>query len=276
MRELSILLLATVLSLPIAAQRGGGRGGGFHGGGAVHAGSMSRMGSGMGGGVYRGGSGAVYRGGSGAVYRGGSGALGHGSYSGGGVYHGGYGSAWRRGYGGYRGGYGYGHRGYGWGGYYYGWPYSYWPAVYSGFSYGWGYPYYGWDYGYSYPSYSYPAYSYPAYSYASPSYAPQSPVVVVNEQPAAYTTPPPARDYRDDSGNQAEDRSPAPYRQPVYKIALQDHRILSALAYWVKDGTFHYVTTEHELKELPIPAVDRRFSEQLNRDLGLSFRLPAQ
>jgi hypothetical protein len=230
------------------------------------------MGSGMGGGAYRGGSGAVYRGGSGAVYRGGSGAVVH---SGGGVYHAGYGSAWHGGAWGYHGGYGYGHYGYRWGGYYYGWPYYYWPGVYAGFGYGWGYPYYGNGYGDPYPSYSYPAYSYPAYSDAAPTYAPQSPVVVVNEQPPAYSTSPP-RDYRDDRDYQAEDHQPSPYRQPVYKIALQDHRIISALAYWVKDGIFHYVTTDHEMKELPISAVDRRFSEQLNRDLGLSFRLPAQ
>lgn len=185
--------------------------------------------------------------------------------------HNGYGSTWRGGY-----GYGRGWGGYGWRGssyYGWGWPYYYsgWPYVVSGFSYGWGDPYYdSWDRTYS-PYYSYPAYSYgPSYAYAQ-----QSPVVVVNQTPPSYSAPPPpAREYRDDR-DEPEARTPA-YRTPVYKLAFQDHRIVSALAYWVKDGRLHYVSTDHEMRDVPLASVDRRFSEQLNRDLGLSFRLPAE
>ena len=237
-----VLLLALAVSIPVAAQHRGGGGGGFRAGGG-----MSR-----GGGISRGG-GAGFAGGMHSVHGGAGRFYGSGFRSG-------YSNSWRGGY--YGGAYG---RGRGWGGGYglhgwgYGWPYYYSPYVVSGFSYGWDYPYYGdyWDR--SYPSYV----SYPSYSYS----APQAPVVVVNQAPSY--APPVRDDYRD------ERPAPAPaYRTPIYKIAFQDHRIVSALAYWVKDGLLHYVTLEHEMKDVPIQSVDRRFSEQLNRDLGLTFRLP--
>jgi hypothetical protein len=55
---------------------------------------------------------------------------------------------------------------------------------------------------------------------------------------------------------------------------MRDHRIVEVVAYWVQGGMLHYVTREHEMREVPLAEVDRRFSEQINRDKRVDFRLP--
>jgi hypothetical protein len=131
-----------------------------------------------------------------------------------------------------------------------------------------GYPYY-YDYGYYPYSYGYPAYSYgyPAYtsyspSYGDPYYAP-APVVTQNfSQPAASP-----QEYAPVAGD-------AVYREPIYLIAFRDHKIQAAIAYWVEGDTLHIVTREHEQRQIPLADIDRSFSEQLNRDRRVEFRLP--
>lgn len=263
MKGLCAILFALTISVPVFAQhRGGGGFGGFRGGGGMGGFRGGGMSSG-----FRGGSLGGFRGGGISSFRG----------YGGGV-RGGYGSAWR-GYGGYggrgrggwgRGGWGRGWYGRGWRGYgFFGlsyWPY-YWP-YYGGFGYGWdGDPYYS---GY----YNSASYAPPAYSYAPA--ASQSPVVVINEQPQYDYAPPsrPVREYNDEERTEPPAQSSTPYRPTVYKIAFTDHRIVSALAYWVKDRQIHYVTLDHAMHEAPVSSVDRRFSDQLNRDQGVPFQLP--
>jgi hypothetical protein len=127
----------------------------------------------------------------------------------------------------------------------------------------WGYPGfydYGFYGGYSYP---YPAYSTYAPAYAYPYYQPAPPVVVEQN----YAPPPPVvREYAP-SG-------PPESRDPLYLIAFKDHRIQAAIAYWVDGSTLHYVTREHEQREVSLDDIDRAFSEQLNRDRHVEFRLP--
>jgi hypothetical protein len=99
--------------------------------------------------------------------------------------------------------------------------------------------------------------------------------VVVNQQPQQYDYPsysqgPPEQGYY------GQAQAAPVYQAPVYKLAFKDHRIVSALAYWVTDGRLHYVTLDHAMREAPLSSVDRRFSEQLNRDDGVPFRLPAE
>jgi hypothetical protein len=247
MKRLLAFLFALSLSVTVVAQhRGGGGSGGARG---FSSGS-------------RGGSVGAFRGGGGASYRS------YGGYTG--AYRGGYSTALRGGYGygggrGY-GGYGRGWYGRGWGFGIYGWPYAYGPGYY-------GYGYGGWDpydYGYYGSGYYAPSYSYaPAES--------QSPVVVVNQQPPQYDYPSYSQSRGPEQGYEQGSAPPAPsYRPTIYKIAFTDHKIVSALAYWVADGQLHYVTMDHAMREVPLSSIDRRFSEQLNRDQGVPFRLPAE
>jgi hypothetical protein len=142
------------------------------------------------------------------------------------------------------------------------------PRYGFGFGFGsgfWGYGYPGfYDYGYGYSPYAYSPYGYSPCAYSNPYYEPPPPVAAAQDYgppPAAvreYSAPPP----------------PPAYRDPLYLIAFKDHKILAAVAYWVEGDTLYYVTREHEQKQVSLDEIDRPFSEQLNRDRRVDFRLP--
>ncbi len=249
------LLLAGGTAL---AQRGGGHGGG--GGGGFHGGGGGFHGGGMGGGGFRGGFG-------GGGFRGG--------FGGGGFGH--------EGYRGFNRGFGY--RGYGgyYGGYYpyaYGYPYigsyAYWPF----FDYDYSYPY-GYDYGYPAYSYNYPSYSYPSYSY--PSYNPSPNVTVIYPQQAQeaavspYTQPahPVIREY-DQYGQEIAPQAPSSGvpASPVYLFAFKDNVIRAASSYWVEGQTLHYVTLQHEARQVPLSDLDRSLTLKLNSERHVTIQLP--
>ena len=129
----------------------------------------------------------------------------------------------------------------------------------------WGYPgfydYGFYNYGYPYNGYPYATVAAPAYAY--PYYEPAPPVVVEQNY-----GPPPAvvREYSPSVEQE--------YREPLYLIAFKDHRIQAAIAYWVEGNMLHYVTREHEQRQVSLDDIDRAFSEQLNRDRRVDFRLP--
>jgi hypothetical protein len=206
-------------------------------------------GGGGGGGSHGGGGGGGTRmsGGGGGGFRGASVGVGGGAVhvgvSGGGRYYGGYGGRY---YGGF--GFGFGYYGYGW--------------PYYGYGYGYGWPYYGYGYPYYDPYYSDP-YAYggsPYYGGYVVPYA-QQPAqrVVVNQNAAA---------------RPAEAVQPSYQTPDFYLIAFNDHTIRAALSYRVEGGQIHWTSREHEEKDAPISTVDRRFSEQINRDRHIDFRLP--
>jgi hypothetical protein len=237
MRLLRVALIVALIPVFSFAQRGGGGGhGGGGGGGGFHGGSVG------GGGGFRGGS------------------VGGGSFRGGGSFGGGY----RGGYGGFRGGYYGGYRGYGFG---IGLGYPYW-------GYGYGYPYYGYGYGspyyggYSDPGYYDPGYysdpGYNSYGYTSaPAYQSTPPVVVQN-----YNPPVPAPQASTGAGNSYY--RPADY----YLIAFNDHTIQAALSFRVEGDQIRWTTRDHLDRSAPLSSVDRNFSQQLNRDRRVDFRLP--
>ena len=174
------------------------------------------------------------------------------------------------GFGGYRGGYYGGYRGR------YGYGYGYLP-------YGFGYPpdYY-WDspdyYDYSPYVSSYPSYSYPVYE-DNPS--PNVTVIYPAAPPApapTYAAParPAMRTY-DQYGQEVAPAAPAASEaagSPVYLIAAKDQVIRAAAAYWVDGRTLHYVTLQHEEKQIPLDAVDCALTLQLNRERRVPFQLP--
>lgn len=125
------------------------------------------------------------------------------------------------------------------------------------------YPYPTVGFGYGYAGFPYVYDSYDSYAYA---YAPAAPPVVVEQ--SFHSTPQSRTEYVYD-----------PYQAPVdketiYLIAYTDHVIRAAVAYWVEGETLHYVDREHEQHDTPLSTIDRTFSEQLNRDRRVEFRLP--
>ena len=314
MRVLYLSVLITVVSIslqPLHGQRGGGgsRGGGggsFRGGGSAGAGMR---GGGFGGGF----SGSGFRSGGSFVGGGFRANSPRGNFIGGGFINRGYGTGgfagW--GYGGrgfagrgvagrsfsgrafsgqgyYRGGfdgfYGYGPRSR-----YYSRSFGYYAPFGVGYGGAWrSYyaPYYGvW----SYPNYygtggyvdgyygGYGNYGIDDLDYDSPQYITGStaPTVVVNQdyrpsvaQPSMTYAPMSEAGIQTGSGQSF-------YREPdMYLIAFNDHNIQAALSYTVEAGQIRWVTRTHEERSAPLDTVDRRFSEQINRDRRVEFKLP--
>jgi len=132
--------------------------------------------------------------------------------------------------------------------YYWGYPYAYWPGYYGSYLYD-TYPYS--DYGYGGSGYGY---------VAAPSYQQAAPPVVIEQN---YSS-----DYQRQPGESF-------YRHAdYYLIAFNDHTIQAALSFWVEGEQIHWITREHEERQAPLSTVDRRFSEQINRDRRVEFRLP--
>ena len=129
--------------------------------------------------------------------------------------------------------------------------------------------------------YTPPAYApVPAYEPAPP----PTPTVVINQNFQTDSVRPQFRDYSNvqlpEPGVTAVPPAPqanaAPDDQPtVFLIALRDHTILPAVAYWVQGDTLNYVTIQGAQNHVSLALVDRDFSKQLNSERNVPFRLPA-
>jgi hypothetical protein len=251
------------------AQRGGGGhgggGGGFRGGGGMGGGFR---GGGMGGGFRGGGMGGGFRGGfGGGGFRGGGFRGGFNNFKGGrfnnfrfnnfgrfGRFNNGFG-------GGFWPGWGWGWGGLGWGDW--GWPDSSWYCdSYLGCG----------DGGYGYGGGA-------AASYYNPS--PNVTVIAPPAQPQAYPVyveraNPVTHEYDQYGQETTGGASAVSNGPPIYLIAMKDHVIRAAAAYWVEGANLHYVTLQHEGKQVPLDSVDRPLSIQLNRERRVQFVLPTQ
>jgi hypothetical protein len=212
----------------------------------------------MGGGGMRGGMG-------GGGWRGGGGSWGGGGFRGGGFRGGGFrGGFVNRGFVGRGfnrtvvvGGFGWPGWGWGWGWGWPGWGWG-WPAS-SGFS-GCD-PYYGCPGGYVDPGYGSVGYGQPSAAYSQPA----APPVVVNQSFGA----------TDAALGQPGQASASFYRSPDYfLIAFNDHTIRAAVNYHVESDTLIWTTREGQTMKAPLSSVDIRFSQQINRDRRVDFRLP--
>jgi hypothetical protein len=59
-----------------------------------------------------------------------------------------------------------------------------------------------------------------------------------------------------------------------YLIALKDHTIYSAVAYWVEGDTLHYFTSSSSHNQASLSLVDRELTGRLNVEKGTAIRLP--
>jgi len=107
----------------------------------------------------------------------------------------------------------------------------------------------------------------------------QAPQVVINQNFISETARPMVREYTSDPNGgirlyQPEPTAQAADENPTYLIAFKDHTIYAALAYWVEDGTLHYVTNQNTHNQVSLDLVDRELSDRLNRERSVDFRLP--
>ncbi len=63
--------------------------------------------------------------------------------------------------------------------------------------------------------------------------------------------------------------------QVLFFIALKDASVYTAAAYWVEDGTLHYITPQGRHNQVSLDLVDRETSARLNQGRKVDFRLPA-
>ncbi len=112
----------------------------------------------------------------------------------------------------------------------------------------------------------------------------QPPVVIINQYfreqqgaPETSTSTPPAVETEPQPQPQPQQTRAAPSSndQPMFLIAMKDHNIFTASAYWIEDDTLHYITTQGSENSASMDLVDRDLSRRLNRERNVAFGLPA-
>jgi hypothetical protein len=142
---------------------------------------------------------------------------------------------------------------------------------------------------YAYPVYIGGYYTTPYISQSDDSAAAQAPapaqtnvtVVIPPQQPVTpvvinynYGTPPPSNP--DVAGRgQPADQDTGVTEPSHYLIALKDHTIYAASAYWVDGDTLHYFTAGNVHNQASLALVDREFTQRLNKEAGVEVKLPA-
>ena len=151
--------------------------------------------------------------------------------------------------------------------------------------------------------YAYPVYvgspymsGYVGDGYADPAYAPV-PAMPQQQQPNITVIYPPAQQpvvinqFGQGAAPSQQPDTVSVYQAPVtsgnnpegqssgdvptgYLIALKDHSIYSAVAYWVEGDTLHYFTSGNNHNQASLSLVDRELTERLNREKGTEVRLP--
>jgi hypothetical protein len=125
----------------------------------------------------------------------------------------------------------------------------------------------------------------PAPGYPAPGYVAQGdpaqgyPFVIINPNYTPDTSNPVLRDYSyvpvpqaapQDGGQNA----PAATPSVIFLIAMKDHAIYPAIAYWVEDDTLNYISEQGVRNRVSLDLVDREFSTQLNKERSIDFGLP--
>jgi len=138
------------------------------------------------------------------------------------------------------------------------------PVYVGGYGYGYGY---GDDYG------------------APPPAAPpesggtSAPPVIINQY---FSTPPPDQAAPPDAGSNsdfqlhkpaADETAPPASDESYYLIAMKDHTIYSAVAFYTEGDTLHYFTPGNVHNQVSLSLVDGPLTEKLNRDRGIDVRL---
>jgi hypothetical protein len=135
-----------------------------------------------------------------------------------------------------------------------------------------------------------PAYSSGPYYNPQPAAQPGAPTVVINQNFQTGAVHPQFRDYSNvqlpepevttappsaTAAQTAPQAAPADDQPTLFLIAMRDHTIFPALAYWVQGDTLNYITLQGAQNRVSLSLVDRDLSKQLNGERNVPFRLPA-
>lgn len=121
----------------------------------------------------------------------------------------------------------------------------------------------------------------PAAAPADYGYSDPSPVGLINQDFRPDAVNPSIVDYSNvplpdaDSADANTDENGLKDDQPtIFLIALTDHTVVAAIAYWVDGDTLNWVSREAKQNHMSLSLVDREFSKQLNDERHVEFRLP--
>jgi hypothetical protein len=77
------------------------------------------------------------------------------------------------------------------------------------------------------------------------------------------------------AGDDAAAAQPNRTSSVIFLIAMKDHTIYAAIAYWVENDTLNYINEQGVRNRVSLGLVDRDFSVQLNKERDIDFALPA-
>jgi len=114
----------------------------------------------------------------------------------------------------------------------------------------------------------------------------QPPVVIINQYFKPDTANPVLRDYSNvplpepgpDAPKAANNGAAAATsdQQVMFLIAMKDHTIFPAVAYWVEGDILNYITVQGAKNSVSLSLVDRDFSKQINQERKVEFGLPSK
>jgi hypothetical protein len=112
----------------------------------------------------------------------------------------------------------------------------------------------------------------------------QPPVVIINQYFKPDTANPVLRDYSNvplpapgpQSQVNNDDTAATGDQQVMFLIAMKDHTIFPAIAYWVEGDTLNYITVQGTKNSASLDLVDREFSKQINKERKVEFGLPGK
>lgn len=111
----------------------------------------------------------------------------------------------------------------------------------------------------------------------------QPPIVIINQYFRPDSANPVVRDYSNvplpEPGPQAANAGDSAVnsdQQVMFLIAMKDHTIYPAIAYWVDGDTLNYITVQGAKNSVSLDLVDRDFSTQINKERKVEFGLPSK
>jgi len=111
------------------------------------------------------------------------------------------------------------------------------------------------------------------YGYANP-----APVAVVNPAFQTDSVNPQIVDYSNvplpEPASNTDENGLRDDQPTIFLIALTDHTVVAAIAYWVDGDTLHWVSRDAKPNHMSLSLVDREFSKQLNDERHVEFKLP--
>jgi hypothetical protein len=107
-----------------------------------------------------------------------------------------------------------------------------------------------------------------------------APIAIVNNDYRQDVVNPVIIDYSNaalpDAPFDEDDSGLADDQPTVFLIALKDHTVVAAIAYWVQDDVLNWISRDAKTNMMSLSLVDRAFSKQLNDERHVDFKLPPE